>query len=479
MLFNTLNYAVFLGIVFVLYWFVAGKYRSAQNLILLAASYFFYGSWDWRFLFLLIFSTALDFSTGFLIHRSTTLIARKSWLIASIVINLGFLIFFKYFNFFVTSFAGLLRGIGFRPDIPLLNIILPVGISFYTFHGLSYVLDIYNKKIKPTTNFVDYSVFVSFFPLLVAGPIERASHLLPQISKPRTFDYRLAADGLRQILWGLFKKMVIADSCDAAVNAVFANPDGFSRMGLIVGAILFSFQIYGDFSGYTDIAIGSGRLLGFDLLRNFSYPYFSRDIAEFWRRWHISLTSWFRDYVYIPLGGSKKGVWQTVRNTLIVFLISGIWHGANWTFAVWGFYHAALFIPLLLLHLNHRYRREIPASLPTVKEVAGILTTFLLVTIGWIIFRSESLAKTGQYFADLLRPRGLGNVFQQFPEIIGTLVFIVGLLLVEWVQKNNIHGLYMGTGKLSRGWRFAFYCAILLCIVWFGAPPKKFIYFQF
>jgi D-alanyl-lipoteichoic acid acyltransferase DltB (MBOAT superfamily) len=302
MLFNSIAYALFLPCVFFLYWFVA-KSRRQQNVLLLLTSYFFYGAWDWRFLFLLAFSTFLDYYTGLKIHQSGSKNGRRTWLLISVLVNLGFLGFFKYYNFFIASFGSMLGTVGLSANFTTLSLILPVGISFYTFHGLSYVFDIYNKKIEPTTNFVDYSLFVSFFPLLVAGPIERATHLLPQIKSERTFAYSKAVDGLRQILWGLFKKIVIADSCAVYANEIFTSSANYSGATLVLGAFFFAFQIYGDFSGYSDIALGSARLFGIELLRNFAFPYFSRDIAEFWRRWHISLSSWFRDYLYIPLGG--------------------------------------------------------------------------------------------------------------------------------------------------------------------------------
>jgi alginate O-acetyltransferase complex protein AlgI len=349
MLFNSLDYAIFFPIVFLLYWLVANKNLRLLNFLVLVASYFFYGSWDYRFLFLLIFSTFLDYFTGLKIHQSQSPQQRKFWLWLSISINLGFLGIFKYYNFFISSFTDAISVFGFQINVSTLNVLLPVGISFYTFHGLSYVFDIYNKKISPVTNFIDYGVFVSFFPLLVAGPIERATHLLPQVQKPRTFEFEKAADGLRQILWGLFKKIVIADQCAPHVNHIFENYADYNGSTLAFGAILFAFQIYGDFSGYSDIALGSARLLGFDLIRNFAFPFFSRDIAEFWRRWHISLTTWFRDYLYIPLGGSKGPRWMIIRNTLIIFLVSGFWHGANWTFLAWGFLNALYFLPLFVV----------------------------------------------------------------------------------------------------------------------------------
>ncbi|MFN5795122.1 MAG: MBOAT family O-acyltransferase, partial [Bacteroidota bacterium] len=328
MLFNTIGFAIFLTIVFFLYWFVVNKNLIVQNSLLLISSYYFYSCWDWRFLFLLIFSTLLDYFTGIKMSESNKKVSKKFWFWLSILINLGFLGIFKYYNFFAESFAAFLANFGLKVNPFTLNVILPVGISFYTFHGLSYVIDVYKERIKAEKNFIDYAVFVSFFPLLVAGPIERATHLLPQIQKKRIFVYSKAIDGLRQILWGLFKKVVIADQCADFANEFFNNAENYSGSSLLVGAIFFAFQIYGDFSGYSDIASGTARLFGIELLKNFSYPYFSRDIAEFWRRWHISLSTWFRDYLYIPLGGSKGGNWIKIRNTFIIFIVSGFWHGA-------------------------------------------------------------------------------------------------------------------------------------------------------
>jgi alginate O-acetyltransferase complex protein AlgI len=362
MLFNSLLYALFFAAVFILYWLVANKNLKLQNILLLAASYFFYASWDYRFLLLLIFSTFLNFFTGLKIHQADHPHERKLWLWLTVIINLSVLGVFKYYNFFAESFAAAMTHAGFAVSPWTFNILLPLGISFYTFHGLSYVFDIYRNKIKPTHDFIDYGVFVGFFPLLIAGPIERAAHLLPQIQRPRTFDYNQTVDGLRQILWGLFKKIVIADNCGTHVNAIFENPEAYSSSTLLWGAILFSFQIYGDFSGYSDIATGSARMLGFDLLRNFAYPYFSRDMAEFWRRWHMSLNTWLRDYLYIPLGGSKGSRWKVSRNIFIIFLASGLWHGANWTFLVWGFIHALFFLPLLLTGRHRKHLDTVAAG---------------------------------------------------------------------------------------------------------------------
>ncbi|MBL7700554.1 MAG: MBOAT family protein [Chitinophagaceae bacterium] len=479
MIFNSLTYAGFLIVVFCLYWFVAKKSFRAQNAMLLVASYMFYGFWDWRFLFLLAFSTALDYFTGLKIYNAASTPARKTWLTISVVVNLGFLCMFKYFNFFVGSFAGFLKYFDLEPNIPLLNVILPVGISFYTFHGLSYVFDIYNRRIQPTTNIIDYSLFVSFFPLLVAGPIERATHLLPQVSRPRVFSSEKASDGLRQILWGLFKKIVIADNCALLVNDTFDNPDGYSSLSLIIGAVFFAFQIYCDFSGYTDIALGSARLLGFELLRNFNYPYFARDIAEFWRRWHISLTSWFKDYVYIPLGGNRGAKSKTIRNTIIVFLLSGLWHGANWTFVLWALFHAVLFVPLVIMGAKRKHAEPIRTMLPHLMDAVNILITFVLVTIGWIIFRAESASQAWLYFKDIVAPRSTTSILASHPEAYATAWFIIILLLVEWVQKQRLHGLNFVPSRVPQIFRFVLYTAIIIFLVWFGGKPEEFIYFQF
>lgn len=479
MIFNSLSYAIFLIIVFILYWFVAKKSFRAQNSILLVSSYIFYGLWDWRFSFLLAFSTALDYFTGLQIHHSKAAPKRKMWLIISVTINLGLLCFFKYFNFFITSASSLLHKFDLEPNLPLLNIILPVGISFYTFHGLSYVFDIYNRKITPTKNIVDYSLFVSFFPLLVAGPIERATHLLPQVARPRIFNPQSASDGMRQILWGLFKKIIIADNCALLVNDAFANPDGFSGLSLIIGAVFFAFQIYCDFSGYADIALGSARLFGFDLLRNFSYPYFSRDIAEFWRKWHISLTSWFKDYVYIPLGGNRGGIFKTIRNTLIVFLLSGIWHGANWTFIVWALYHALLFMPLVILGANRKYGTSTSQVKFMPLDLIRIAITFGLVTIGWVIFRADSLNQALLYFKNIVQPKTTTDILSTHPKALTTMIFITFLLATEWIQRDKPHGLYFEYTRVPKLARYVIYSLIIICLVWFGGKPEQFIYFQF
>lgn len=478
MLFNSVGFAIFLPIVFILYWFVTNKSLKLQNILLLVASYYFYACWDWRFLFLLIFSTALDYYTGLKMAEARDESLKRFWFWLSVSVNLGFLGIFKYYNFFITSFAEAISHLGLQVNPWTLKVILPVGISFYTFHGLSYVIDIYKNRIQPERNIISYSVFVSFFPLLVAGPIERATHLLPQIQKKRVFDYAKAADGLRQILWGLFKKVVIADQCANFANPIFNNPGDYHGSTLVLGAVFFAFQIYCDFSGYSDIALGTAKLFGIDLLRNFAYPYFSRDIAEFWRRWHISLSTWFRDYVYIPLGGSKGGKRMQVRNTFIIFLLSGFWHGANWTFIFWGLLNAIYFLPLLLRNKNRTFL-DIPAKgkvFPSLTEVVQILTTFLLTTLAWIFFRSNSLTDAFIYIKDIFT----GALFA-VPEILPVylLFLLLGLLVAEWIQREKIHPLQLVAGERLYPVRWVLYVGMTLLILWFAGPEQEFIYFQF
>jgi D-alanyl-lipoteichoic acid acyltransferase DltB (MBOAT superfamily) len=478
MLFNSIDFVLFFILVFFVYWIPAGKSLKGQNWILLLASYYFYSCWDVRFLLLLAFSTFLCYFTGLRIHSSSSKRVKKGWLWVSVLINLGFLGFFKYYNFFAESFSGFLQTIGFQTEISSLSIILPVGISFYTFHGLSYVFDIYHDRLTPTRNFVDYSLFVSFFPLLIAGPIERATHLLPQISKPRQFDYNEAVDGLKQILWGLFKKMVIADNCAQSVNLIFNHSASYSGSTLVVGAVLFAIQIYGDFSGYTDIALGTARLLGFELLRNFAFPYFSRDIAEFWRRWHISLSSWFRDYLYIPLGGSHGGMWTKIRNTFIIFVVSGFWHGANWTFIVWGALNALFMMPLVVSKRN-RNHLEIVAkgrALPSLRELGEMALTFALAVIAWIFFRAQDMSHAFTYLSGICSI-SLFSCPQVWPTL--TILFILFFFLIEWRGREQKYALAaIGTGWIN-WFRWGMYYAIFIVVVLFKGYGQHFIYFQF
>lgn len=478
MLFNSIEFALFVPIVFILYWSVARHSIRFQNCILLVASYFFYGCWDYRFLFLLVFSTYLDYFTGLKIHQSTTKSHRRIWLYISISINLGFLGFFKYYNFFIDSFTTLLQGVGMQAHASTLDIILPIGISFYTFHGLSYVFDIYNERAKPTSNFIDYSLFVSFFPLLVAGPIERATHLLPQVQNPRTFTNVKAVNGLKQILWGLFKKIVIADRCAAHANLIFDHSGSYSGSTLVLGALFFTFQIYGDFSGYSDIALGTARLFGFELLKNFSYPYFSRDIAEFWRRWHISLSSWFKDYLYFPLGGSKGGLWMKIRNTFIIFLVSGIWHGANWTFLAWGALNAVYFLPLLLLNKN-RSNLEIVAAgryLPTLRDAVNIAITFSLTVFAWIFFRASSMHHAWQYISQIFSP----SLFSR-PEVFPKkdLLYMSIFYIMEWFGREHSFAIEGWGYNWPKAARWSLYYVLVIAIVFSIGKEQNFIYFQF
>jgi alginate O-acetyltransferase complex protein AlgI len=482
MLFNSVNFAIFLPLVFILYWFATNGKVKAQNIILLCSSYFFYASWDYRFLFLILFSTSLDYFTGIQIHESITINIKKFWLWLSIGINLGFLGVLKYFNFFASSFADGLSLLGIHTDPGTLQIILPLGISFYTFHGLSYVIDIYKSRIEPERNFINYSVFVIFFPLLIAGPIERATHLLPQILKKREFNYLKAVDGLRQIVWGLFKKIVIADSCAEYANIIFNNSDQYSGSTLVLGALFFTFQIYADFSGYSDIALGTSRLFGIELLRNFAFPYFSRSIAEFWRRWHISLSSWFRDYLYIPLGGSSHGVWSKVRNTFIIFLVSGFWHGSNWTFIIWGLLHAFYILPSVVFNTN-RNNLDVVAKgryLPTANEFLSIVTTFTLTAFAWIFFRSNNLNHALQY---------IGEIFSdslwttpQFPgfERAMMILFLTNIfLIIEWLGRERQYAIEQVGEKWSKPLRWITYYILIFIIFYFAGKEQHFVYFQF
>jgi alginate O-acetyltransferase complex protein AlgI len=486
MLFNSLEFAIFLPIIFVLYWFVTNQSLRLQNLLLLISSYFFYACWDWRFLFLLVFSILLDFFTGIQMSNTESKARKRFWFWLSISINLGFLGVFKYYNFFATSFAELIASFGLKINPWTLKVILPVGISFYTFHGLSYVIDIYNGKIKAEKNLIDYSVFVSFFPLLVAGPIERATHLLPQIQQRRTFDYKRAVDGLKQILWGLFKKVVIADQCAEWANIAFNNPTNYPSSTLFLGAFFFALQIYGDFSGYSDIALGTARLFGIELLRNFSFPYFSRDIAEFWRRWHISLSTWFRDYLYIPLGGSKGSMWMKVRNTFIIFLVSGFWHGANWTFIAWGFLNALFIMPSILFNTN-RTNIDIVAQgrhFPSMKELLQIVSTFLLSTLAWIFFRAENIQSALLYIKGIFTTSIFTKPFfiedSGNPVLPLTLILLICIFMaIEWMGREGKYAIETLVKKRGKLLRYLFYYSIIISLFWYGGKEQQFIYFQF
>jgi alginate O-acetyltransferase complex protein AlgI len=481
MLFNSLDFAIFLPIVFLLYWFVINKNLKLQNLLIVVASYIFYGWWDYRFLSLILFSTLVDYTVGLQLLKFDKHFHRKLLLTISIVVNLGLLGFFKYYNFFLENFVAAFSFFGHEIKASSLKIVLPVGISFYTFQTLSYTIDVYRKKLTPTNDFIGFAAFVSFFPQLVAGPIERAVHLLPQFHKKRVFDYNKATDGMRQMLWGLFKKIVIADNCAEYANMIFNNSDQYSGATLFMGVLFFTFQIYGDFSGYSDIAIGTARLFGFDLMRNFAFPYFSRDIAEFWRRWHISLSSWFRDYLYIPLGGSRGGTWMKIRNTFIIFVVSGFWHGANWTFIVWGGLNALYFLPLLLTNKN-RNNIEIVAMgkiLPSLRELLNVLITFFLTMIAWVFFRAESVKHAFNYLAGIFKNFESYFSAETYTNYTKLLFFLGFFILVEWFGREQQYALENLGMKWKRPVRFVFYYIIIFSIYFFGGKEQQFIYFQF
>lgn len=477
MLFNSFEYLFFLPLVFTIYWFLLKNTVKGQNIFVLLVSYLFYGWWDWRFLALIAFSTLVDYVVGLKMSEEHSQTRKKGLLIVSLTINLGLLGFFKYYNFFVDSWISAFDTLGVSMHKSTLDIILPVGISFYTFQTLSYTTDIYRGKLRPTSSLINFAAYVSFFPQLVAGPIERATNLLPQFAKKRVFNEEKAISGLNLIIWGLFQKVVIADSCAPYVNAIFRGYQEVNSLSLALGAMYFAFQIYGDFAGYSNIAIGSARLLGFDLMRNFNYPYFSRDMAEFWRRWHISLSTWFRDYVYIPLGGSRGTKANQLRNVLIIFLVSGLWHGANWTFVFWGALHALFFIPILLYKSNRKNLDQVAHNtmLPNFKEILQMLCTFILACIAWVFFRADGVKIAGRYLYRLFTDLTFDIEFISNDRYTVELLLLIAIfIIIEWVHKRYEHPFQ---GK----WKFVKLAFILLLIFTQGAysNPNDFIYFQF
>ena len=483
MLFNSVEFAIFLPIVFLFYWFVANRHLKAQNAFLVVVSYFFYGWWDWRFLSLIIFSSIVDFCVGLSLSKTEEKSKRKLLLFLSLFVNIGLLGFFKYFNFFIESFADAFTLLGRPMEANRLNIILPIGISFYTFQTLGYSIDVYKRKMEPVRDPIAFFAFVSFFPQLVAGPIERATNLLPQFLYKKEFKYENAVEGVRQILWGLFKKIVIADTCAVYVNDIFSNSIDYSGSTLFLGAFLFAFQIYGDFSGYSDIAIGTARLFSFKLMQNFAFPYFSRDIAEFWRRWHISLSTWFRDYVYIPLGGSRSSTATKIRNIFIIFLVSGLWHGANWTFLVWGFINACYFLPLMLLKVNRRNTNTVAEGrlFPSVRELFSMGITFAITLLAWVFFRAENISQAVFIIQKIFSP----DIFQ-VPDALSlsyiTILhfsLIILFVFIEWINRNEKFGLARMPSTIIM--RRSIYIMLILFILFFGDYYAKheFIYFQF
>ena len=474
MLFNSIEYFLFLPTVFLLYWFVSKRCLKLQNLIILISSYIFYGWWDWRFLSLIFTSTVVDYFVGLKIYNSQDNRISKSYLWVSILFNLSLLGFFKYFNFFMDSWIDLLGSFGYeQKSLWTLNVILPVGISFYTFQTMSYSLDIYYKKIKPTRDFISFASFVSFFPQLVAGPIERASNLLPQILRKRVFKYEQGVQGIRLIVWGMFKKVVIADSLGLHVDKIFANFQTMEGGILLLGLVYFSFQIYCDFSGYSDIAIGTAKLFGFELMSNFKFPYFSRDIGEFWKRWHISLSTWFRDYLYIPLGGSKDGKWRTIKNIFIIFIVSGFWHGSNWTFILWGLIHSLLYLPLFLVGKNRQNVINIVAEnnwFPSIKELFQMGVTFIATLIAWTFFRSNSVLEGYQYLNIMVSNISIPTSHRE------GVVYVFIIVILDWIIRKN--------ERLSfpiKWYDYVIINSLLIIIIKFfvSSSYSQFIYFQF
>ena len=472
MLFNSIEFLLFLPTVFVLYWFIFNKSIRIQNSLILISSYVFYGWWDYRFLSLIFLSTVVDYIIGLNMAKQDSKEKQKSLLLCSVLFNLSVLGFFKYYNFFIHSWVDLFSSIGYQIKSPwTLNVILPVGISFYTFQTMSYTIDIYRKKLDPTKDFISFASFVSFFPQLVAGPIERATNLLPQILNKREFKYEQGVQGLRLIIWGMFKKVVIADSLAPIVDDIFSNYQDFEGGTLWIGAIYFSFQIYCDFSGYSDIAIGTSKLFGFELKSNFKFPYFSRNIGEFWRRWHISLSTWFRDYLYIPLGGSKKGKWESIRNIFIIFLVSGFWHGANWTFIFWGLFHSMLFLSSFIFNTNRKYTASIIGEktiLPTPKEFVQVGITFILVTIGWVFFRSETIFDSFLYLNEMIFNFQLPNRFRS------GFVYVLLVYILDFVIRKNER---IEVEYFRYDW--ILFTILMLSILEKFGDYNEFIYFQF
>jgi len=493
MLFNSIDFAIFLPIVFILYWFVTNKKLKLQNLLIVVASYVFYGWWDWRFLILIFISSLCDFLLGMKIDQADNQKNKKRLLWLSIFINLSLLGFFKYYNFFTDSFIALFESVGITINKGTLVVILPVGISFYTFQTLSYTIDIYRGKLKSVKDFISFFAFISFFPQLVAGPIERAVDLLPQFLKERKFDYQLAVSGLRMAFWGLFKKVVIADNLSKYVDVVYSSPDEFYGLSILIATLLFTFQVYCDFSGYSDMAIGIARLFNFKLMTNFRTPLFSRSMKEFWSRWHISLSTWFRDYVYFPLGGSKEGDRKWAINIFITFLISGLWHGASWAFAIWGIFNG---LYLIIGKFTEDFRMKL-IRIVRIDRSAILLrfvqtgTTFFLFAFSLITFRAESGTDAWTLITHLPQKIGtqlfdlgiLTSIFQQiFPSsllFIYTMLSLGIFLIVDLLISTR--GIEAAIKHLSKPVRVSIYYFLIIWFLLFGAfsEPLTFVYFQF
>lgn len=465
MQFDSYIYALFLPLVFAGYWILRNN-LTWQNLFLLVASYIFYGWWDWRFLALILITSTTTFISGLAIKSDHSL-RSKLWLALNLIINLGILGTFKYFNFFKDALADIFRLFGTNPDFVTINILLPVGISFYTLQAISYSFDVYNGKTKPTNNVIAFFVYIAFFPQLVAGPIERARNLLPQFLTKKSFNYYNAVIGMRQILWGLVKKLVIADNLAGYVDNILYNPSVMSAASIIMAAILFAFQIYSDFSGYSDIAIGSARLFNIKLLPNFNYPFFSRSMKELWQRWHISLMTWFREYLYFPLGGSRCGKWRTCLNIMIVFAVSGLWHGADWTFVIWGAVNGLMLLPFVFLKKQNNTRHA------RFRDIPLCVLTFMIFALIFLSFRSPNISHLQECINTLIH-----GSYLAMPMGISAFCYIVPFVIVEWIGRRQEFPIM--TLKMPAILRWAIYWGMLFLIAFYGAKADiQYIYFQF
>ncbi|MCP4221580.1 MAG: MBOAT family protein [bacterium] len=479
MLFNSFIFLIFLVLVVPVYYLLPHRYR---NIFLLACSYFFYGYWDWRFLSLILISTGVDYCAGWIIHNSPSQKRRKTFLIVSLCSNLGLLGFFKYFNFFTGSFNGIIAFFGFEPlDYLHLNIILPIGISFYTFQTLSYTIDIYRKKMEPTRNIIDFALFVTFFPQLVAGPIERAIHLIPQIQDKINFSKEKFREGLILITTGMFKKVMIGDTCGRIVDRIFAQPQLYTSLELFMAVILFTVQIYNDFSGYSHIARGTAKLLGYDLIINFRQPYLARSIAEFWRRWHISLSAWVRDYIYIPLGGNKKGKVRTYINSVITMMLMGLWHGASWTFVFYGGLHGTYLCVNRYILKDSKLARKFfyTGDNPYAKKLillAKIVFINIIIFFTRIFFRSDTFDKAFYFIKNLVNWSPGGDTSHIWSIIITYVLVTLIIDLLEYF--TNDHAFLLRVPAPAR-YAIVTACWIVTLIYLYGAEPMPFVYFQF
>jgi len=477
-LFNSLDFAIFLPCVFIIHWVIAAKMPSLQNVFLIISSYIFYAFWDWRFLALILISTITDFNVGLWISKTTKNRNKLLFLWLSVIVNLSILGFFKYFDFFQEAFIQVFHFFGNSLSASNLNVVLPIGISFYTFQTLSYAIDVYYEKIEPTSNFITYAAFVSFFPQLLAGPIERAGKMLPQFEQKRKFDYSKAVNGCKQILWGLFKKIVIADNASAIVNDIFGHYSSYNSSTLLLGIVLYTFQIYCDFSGYSDIAVGTSKLLGFDLSQNFLFPYFSRNITEFWRRWHISLTSWLNEYVFIPLAFTMRNFkqWGAFLAVLITFVISGIWHGAQGHFIVWGAFLGFMFLPIIFFSGVQSPFAKVYSKTVQLNELHHVLLTFVLICFAALLFRVESTDQAFHIVQRMVNPK-----FWGWPEVRPTdfILLTILFIIVEWNGRDSAFGIE-NWGKQYPKWvKTSFYYILIIMIIWWGGNEQSFIYFQF